>query len=84
MGQQGVERALGKLVTDEAFRERFFTNPETASWEAGLGLSAIELEALSRLSQEALARFSEGIDKRISRASLDPSRTKAEKAERAS
>jgi len=84
MGQQGVERALGKLLTDEAFRERFFTNPETASWEAGLALSAIELEALSRLSHEALARFSEGLDKRISRASLEPSRAEAERAERTS
>jgi hypothetical protein len=34
--QQAVERALGKLLTDENFRERFFENPEAASWEAGL------------------------------------------------
>jgi len=26
--QQAVERALGKLLTDENFRERFFENPE--------------------------------------------------------
>jgi hypothetical protein len=43
--QQAVERALGKLLTDENFRERFFENPEAASWEAGLALSPIELEA---------------------------------------
>jgi hypothetical protein len=54
--QQAVERALGKLLTDENFRERFFTNPEIASWEAGFTLSPIELEALSQVSHEALAR----------------------------
>ena len=35
MTQQAVERALGKLLTDENFRERFFTNAEIASWEPG-------------------------------------------------
>ena len=43
MTQQAVERALGKLLTDENFRERFFENPEAASWEAGLALSPSEL-----------------------------------------
>jgi len=51
--QQAVERALGKLLTDENFRDRFFTNPEIATWEAGFTLSSIELEALSGLSHEA-------------------------------
>lgn len=82
MTQQAVERALGKLLTDENFRDRFFTNPETASREAGFTLSAIEFDALSRLSHEALARFGEGLDKRISRPSLDPERSEAGKAER--
>ena len=67
--QQAVERALGKLLTDENFRERFFTNPEIASWEAGFTLSPIELEALSQVSHEALAR-----------SSLDPDRREAGKA----
>jgi hypothetical protein len=48
MSQPGVERTLGKLLTDEAFRERFLAAPELASWEPGLQLSAVELEALSR------------------------------------
>jgi len=80
--QQAVERTLGKLLTDEAFRDRFFAKPEAASWEAGFSLSPIELEALSQLSPEALDRFSEGLDKRISRPSLDPSRREAGKVER--
>jgi hypothetical protein len=80
--QQAVERALGKLLTDENFRDQFFANPELASWEAGFALSAIELEALSGLSHEALVRFGEDLDKRISRSSLDPNRRETGKAER--
>jgi hypothetical protein len=80
--QQAVERALGKLLTDENFRDRFFANPEIAAWEAGFTLSSIELEALSGLSHEALSRVSEHLDKRISRPSLDPDRREAGKAER--
>ena len=72
MTQQAVERALGKLLTDENFRERFFAGPGLACWEAGFSLSPVELEALSRLSYEALAQFSEALDKRISRPCLDP------------
>ena len=82
MSQQAVERALGKLLTDENFRERFFAAPETTAWEAGLALSPAELEALTQLSQKAIARFSESIDKRISQASLDPDRRGTEKAKR--
>lgn len=74
MTQQAVERALGKLLTDENFRERFFASPELACWEAGFALSPVELEALSRVSSEALVKFSEALDKRISRPCLDPDR----------
>jgi hypothetical protein len=82
VSQQAVERALGKLLTDENFRDRFFANPEMATWEAGLTLSSVELAALSRLSPEALTRFSDHLDKRISRPSLDPDRREAGTAER--
>jgi hypothetical protein len=74
--QQAVERALGKLLTDENFRERFFENPEAASWEAGISRSPTELDALSRVSRQALDVLSEDLDKRISRPSLDPRKVK--------
>ncbi len=51
MTQQAVERALGKLLTDENFRERFFASPQLAWWEAGFALSSIEIDALSRSGQ---------------------------------
>ena len=71
MTQQAVERAIGKLVTDAGFRERFYVDAEVATWEAGLPLSDVELEALSKLSRDAVVRFSEGVDARIRRVSLD-------------
>jgi len=45
VSQNAVERTLGKLATDDEFRARFFENPAAATWEAGLPLSPIELEA---------------------------------------
>jgi len=71
MTQQAVERAIGKLVTDAEFRERFYVNPEKATWEAGLPLSGVELAALAALSRDVVVRFSERLDVRICRVSLD-------------
>ncbi len=31
MSQEAVERTLGKLLTDECFRERFFTTPRVSA-----------------------------------------------------
>ena len=67
MSQQVVERTLGKLLTDESFRERFLTAPGVAALQAGLRLSDIELAALSGLSRSALFSFSASLDPRICR-----------------
>jgi hypothetical protein len=63
----GLERALGMLLLDAAFCERFFLNPSSATWEAGLPLSPIEVDALSRLSRVAIARFRESLDLSVRR-----------------
>jgi hypothetical protein len=70
MTQLAVERTLGKLLTDESFRERFFTSPRETVWAAGLRLSDIELAALSGLSRSALRSFSASLDPRICRLCL--------------
>jgi hypothetical protein len=80
VSQNAVERTLGKLVTDDEFCARFFENPAAATWEAGLPLSALELDALSGLSRAAIARFSQSLDGRIRR--LCPPRTPARAARR--
>jgi hypothetical protein len=69
VSQQSVERTLGKLLTDPAFRERFFAEPGLASWEAGLPLTAMELEALSEISRAGLLHVARKLDKRICRLS---------------
>jgi hypothetical protein len=70
MSQKIVERAVGKLVTDEGFRNRFFKNPMKALVNEGLDLSRGELEALARIPQEALAALCERMDDRICRLHL--------------
>ncbi len=67
MSQAAVERVLGKLVTDESFRARFFLDPAVVSFSAGLELSQAEVDALSRLPAEAIAKFSAYVDARICR-----------------
>jgi len=61
MTATGLERALGALLLDAAFCARFFVNPKSAVWEAGLPLSPIEVDALSRLSRAAIVRFGESL-----------------------
>ncbi len=67
MSQQAVERAIGKLVTDEAFRATFVADPERASLEAGLRLSRRELAALARIPAGALEQFAQCLDDCICR-----------------
>jgi len=67
MSQQAVERAIGKLVTDESFRARFIADPARASFEAGLSLSSLELRALTRIPDDALRRFAVVLDDSIRR-----------------
>jgi hypothetical protein len=71
MSQASVERTLGKLITDECFRDRFFKDPVGASFYAGLELSSGELDALSRLPKKVLGQFSAWLDDRICRLPLD-------------
>lgn len=67
MSQRDVERALGRLVTDDGFREDFFEDPECTILRAGLDLSEEELAALSRTPRPALAALGARIDGRICR-----------------
>lgn len=67
MSQHAVEKALGKLVTDEGFREEFFRDPGTASIRAGLELSREELDALLPISRRAVAALAASLSDRICR-----------------
>ncbi len=70
MSQRDVERALGRLLTDEQFRRAFTNDPARACREAGFDLSALELDALAAVPSRALPRLVAQIDERIRRLEL--------------
>lgn len=76
MSQRSVERALGKLVTDRTFRERFFDDPPAAALRAGLELSSEEMDALARVPAAFLTAFEQCIDDRICRLAIPAERTR--------
>lgn len=65
MSQRGVERTLGKLVTDQGFRTAFFRDPAGASLRIGVDLNRDEVDALLRIPTRALDEFSVTLDDRI-------------------
>jgi Ribosomally synthesized peptide prototyped by Frankia Franean1_4349. len=73
MSQSNVERVIGRLVTDEGFRDRFAADPRVAIqgvMECGLELTRLEVEALASIDAGLLARIADAIDPRIQKADL--------------
>jgi hypothetical protein len=73
MAQSSVEILIGKLATDEEFRERFALDREKtlADFAAkGHELTRAELAALLATDVDRCARFAAGIDPRLQKASL--------------
>jgi hypothetical protein len=65
MSQRGVERTLGKMVTDPGFREQFLREPAAATLAIGVELTSDETAALLRIPQRALSELSTRLDDRI-------------------
>jgi hypothetical protein len=68
MSQRGVERVIGRLVTDEGFRNRFGEDPLLALAEAlrcGVELTELEIQALATLDRLDLERLAGTLDPRI-------------------
>ena len=65
MSQRGVERTLGKMVTDPGFREQFRSDPAAASLRIGVELTSDETAALLRIPPRALVELSTRLDDRI-------------------
>jgi hypothetical protein len=73
MSQRNVESVIGRIVTDEAFRERFSEDPGfvlRAVTEAGIELTPLEMQALARLDMRLVHRLAEAIDPRIQKVAL--------------
>jgi len=71
MSQEAVERFLGRLLTDDAFRKRAQESIESTSRGAGFNLNASELEAISRDDLIRLDMVSHQLDKGIKRFTAD-------------
>lgn len=68
---RNVEILLGRLATDGELERRFAAGPRALLSElrdAGLELTAIELEAVARTSPEALRAFALSLDRRLRKA----------------
>jgi hypothetical protein len=73
MSQRSVEQVIGRLATDEGFRQRFETDREAALWEAiadGLQLTPVERLAILDLDMTACERFAGCLDPRIQKINL--------------
>jgi len=67
MSQRDVERTLGRLLTDEDFRDEFFLEPGRACLPLGIQLVPHEVEALLRVPRPMLATLGAQLDDRICR-----------------
>ncbi|MBM3219232.1 MAG: hypothetical protein FJZ38_11240 [Candidatus Rokubacteria bacterium] len=67
MSQRGVERVLGRLVTDETFRGQFFQDAWIAFVPYAPDLTSEELDALRRVPRSALEALCTALDDRICR-----------------
>ena len=68
MSQANVERAIGRLATDEAFRRKFSESPAAAIHEliaGGMELTCTEAMALSCIDRTVVDRLADAIDPRL-------------------
>jgi hypothetical protein len=67
MTQRDVERTIGRLLTDENFRDEFFSDPARACLMLGIQLAPHEAEALLRVPRSMLTTLGDRLDDRICR-----------------
>ena len=75
MTQRIVEIVIGRLVTDEEFRDTFLRDPYVALaelLESGVQLSQAEIAALAATDVSFWSRAADEIDPRLQKASLKP------------
>ncbi len=59
MSQTAVEQLIGRLVTDDVFRERVRHDVSTACHEHGFALTKNELLLVRRINLEAISQLAE-------------------------
>ena len=77
MAQRSIEILIGRLITDEAFRNAFCADAEGTLrrfMETGHELTPVELAALRATRPDLWTHVAEQIDPRLQKASLGSSR----------
>jgi hypothetical protein len=70
MAQKTVQLIIGRILTDEAFRDRFVANPGgtlSSLREMGYDLTHLELDALSKTHRQLWQQGPDWIDPRLQR-----------------
>lgn len=73
VAQRIIELLIGRLITDERFRDEFLAAPEATLLQLadqGLDLSRIEIAALVNTDRALWARAAAGLDPRLQKVSL--------------
>jgi len=73
LAQRVIEILIGRLITDEQFRDEFLRDPETTLLglcDRGLELSHVEIAALMNTDSALWERTADAIDPRLQKASL--------------
>ena len=73
MTQRNVEQLIGRLLTDEEFREAFVADPEQSLrdlLERGTHLTPLEIEALVAIDPKLWRHTANQIDARLQKARL--------------
>ena len=73
MTQRCIEMVIGRLVTDEEFRDTFLSDPHQALGELlerGTHLTHAEIAALIATEPTLWGRIAEQVDQRLQKASL--------------
>jgi len=63
---QGMEQLIGKAIAEPDFRQQVIENPEEAVRNAGIELSAEEMEALTGSSREEREQIMQALAERMS------------------
>ncbi len=67
MGQDAVERFIGRILTDDLFRRETYQSFERATASEGFVFTSEERQVLKRLDRDLLERLSLGMDLGIKR-----------------
>ncbi len=66
--QRAIEALLGRMLTDDVFRQQFMAEPENACAEYGFDLTAAEIAPLLEFDSHAIGTLAKRLDPRIVRA----------------